>query len=406
MGTDKAASAVQEADLKAFWASRLSAREYEATDGRVVRVKFPGFENEEAGPDFLNALIEIDSLESRGDIELHRLESDWKAHGHHHERSYQDVILHVVLQADGPQAETIDGKRVVTISLAQNLSESLPALLRMAEDGQALPCPAIPPLEELKRTLRELGEERLHRKATRFKGIFDEHGDLDQLIYEGLAEALGYLKNKGPMVELARRLTFARARREPELLRLTELLISEAAKVPGWSSRGMRPANLPLLRIRGLASLAFRFREEGLAKPLLASFDEPQKALSLLPGLFTVKGLVGPGRGRVIAVNVALPIALFALPEREPEVLAAWEALPPEPMNKLLKRMKRRLLDHLEGGNKLLRKAHLQQGLLELYQRYCSLTLCDRCPIRCSRARRHQPLRPPARRSRPTPLAR
>lgn len=382
----KAASAVQEADLRAFWASKLAAREYEATDGRAIIVKFPGFENEEAGPDFINALIEIDGLESQGDIELHRFESDWKAHGHHQEERYRNVILHVVLQAGGPQAKTIGGEAVITISLAQNLGELLPSLMKAARDGQelVLPCSAIPALqlEELRKTLRQLGEERLRRKAARFQKIFDERGDLDQLFYEGLAEALGYPKNEGPMVELARRVNFARARREPTLARLKELLISEAAKVPGWSSRGMRPANLPLLRIRGLASLAFRFREEGLAEPLLVSFDEPQKALSLLPGLFTVKGLVGPGRGRVIAVNVALPIALLALPEREDEVLAVWEALPPEPMNKVLKRMKRRLLDHLAGGEELLRRAHLQQGLIELYQRYCSLTSCEDCPVK------------------------
>lgn len=384
---------VRETDLRAFWASPLAVREYTSTDGRAVRVKFPGFENEGAGPDFLNGLIEVEGLERRGDIELHRLESDWQAHGHEREESYQDVILHVVLRADGPQARRLDEERVLTISLAQNLGERLPSLVKAARDEheRALPCPASPTLklEELESILKELSKERLRRKAARFKEGLDEHGhgDLDQLIYGGLAEALGYPGNKGPMAELARRVNFARARQVPELAKLTDLLISEAGKVPGWSSRGMRPANLPLPRIRGLASLAFKFREEGLAKPLLSAFNEPGAHLRLLK-LFTVKGLIGPGRGRVIAVNVALPIALLALPRKEPEVLAAWEALPPEPMNKVLKRMKRRLLDHLEGGNKLLRKAHLQQGLIELYQRYCSLTLCEECPIKAAHEHR------------------
>ncbi|MGQ9478112.1 MAG: DUF2851 family protein [Candidatus Bipolaricaulia bacterium] len=380
----KAASAMQEADLRAFWASKLAAREYKATDGRAIIVKFPGFENEEAGPDFINALIEIDGRESQGDIELHRFESDWKAHGHHQEEGYRNVILHVVLQADGPQAETIAGRRVITISLARNLSEPLPSLVAAARAFQekALPCPAIPSLEleRLSGILMGLGRERLKRKAARFKRMLGEHGDFDQLFYEGLAEALGYPKNKGPMAQLARSVPFPRARRESNPTELEDLLISEARKIPGWSTLGMRPANLPILRIKGLAALASRFREEGFIEPLRASLGEPQRA-SFLSRLFTVKGLVGLGRGRVIAVNVALPIGLLALPEREDEVLAAWEALPPEPMNKLLKRMKRRLLDHLEGGEKLLKKAHLQQGLIELYQRYCSLTLCEQCPV-------------------------
>lgn len=375
---------LKETSLRAFWASRLAAREYTSTDGRVVKVKFPGFENDEAGPDFISALIEVDGLELRGDVELHRLESDWKAHGHEHQERYRNVILHAVLWADGPRAKSIAGEEILTVSLTENLGDLLSSFVELAEDEheRALPCPASPDLElgELKQILKALGRERLRRKAERFKGMLDEHGDLDQLVYEGLAQALGYLKNKEPMLELARRVPFAQARQEPELAKLVELLISEAGKVPGWSRRRMRPANLPLPRIRGLASLIFKFRKEGFAEPLLALLDEP-KASALLPGLFTVPGLIGPGRGRVIAVNVALPIGLLALPEKESKFLALWEALPPEPMNKLLKRMKKRLLDHLEGGKGLLRRAHLQQGLIELYRRYCSFTLCEHCPI-------------------------
>ncbi len=380
---------IQEASLRAFWASRLAAREYTSTDGRVVDVKFPGFENDEAGPDFINAVIEVEGFELRGDIELHRLESDWQAHGHHCQHEYRNVILHVVLRADGPRARTIAGERIVTISLAQNLGERLPALLEEAEHAKACPCPAIPHLDlgKLSQILKELGRERLFRKVSRFRSMLDEHGDLDQLIYEGLAQALGYPRNKGPMLALARRVPFSQAQREPELAKLEELLISEAAKIPGWSRQGMRPANLPHLRIRGLAALAYKFGKEGLAKPLLAILSEPT-APTLLPRLFTIPKLIGPGRGRVIVVNVALPIALIALPQKEAELLTLWEALPPEPPNKILKRMRKRLLDHLDG--KLLRKAHLQQGLIELYQRYCSLTLCEHCPV----GRRGSPLAP------------
>jgi len=212
---------IQEASLRAFWASRLAARGYTSTDGRAVRVKFPGFENDEAGPDFISALIEVEGFELRGDIELHRLESDWQVHGHHCQHEYRNVILHVVLQADGPQARTIDGERVVTISLIQNLGERLPALLEEAEHAKACPCPASPHLDRKKlgQILKELGRERLFRKVSRFRSMLDEHGDLDQLIYEGLAQALGYPKNKGPMLELARRVPFSQTQREPEQAR-------------------------------------------------------------------------------------------------------------------------------------------------------------------------------------------
>ena len=55
---------------------------------------------DESGPDFFNAQIEIDSQIWAGNVEIHIKSSDWYAHGHEKDDAYQNVILHVVWEHD------------------------------------------------------------------------------------------------------------------------------------------------------------------------------------------------------------------------------------------------------------------------------------------------------------------
>ena len=49
------------------------------------------------GPDFLGAEIEIAGSTVLGDVEIHFRSSDWRAHGHHENPSFERVVLHVIL---------------------------------------------------------------------------------------------------------------------------------------------------------------------------------------------------------------------------------------------------------------------------------------------------------------------
>lgn len=70
------------------------------TEGLPIEVINPGMPNHNAGPDFFNAKIKIDGTLWAGNVELHLSSSDWKRHGHHNDKSYDSVILHLVAQAD------------------------------------------------------------------------------------------------------------------------------------------------------------------------------------------------------------------------------------------------------------------------------------------------------------------
>lgn len=66
------------------------------TEGALVKIDHPGSINTDAGPDFFNANIHIDSQRWAGNVEVHVRSSDWYAHNHHTDKRYNSVILHVV----------------------------------------------------------------------------------------------------------------------------------------------------------------------------------------------------------------------------------------------------------------------------------------------------------------------
>lgn len=70
------------------------------TDGQQIQVIQPGLYNENQGPDFLDAKMNIDGTIWAGHVELHTKSSDWLLHKHSNDDNYRNVILHVVWQHD------------------------------------------------------------------------------------------------------------------------------------------------------------------------------------------------------------------------------------------------------------------------------------------------------------------
>lgn len=75
-------------------------RELKTMSGVPVEVIDPGLHNTDSGPDFFNAKIKMGDAVWAGNIEIHTSSSDWTAHGHHRDKAYDSVILHVAGQVD------------------------------------------------------------------------------------------------------------------------------------------------------------------------------------------------------------------------------------------------------------------------------------------------------------------
>jgi len=76
--------------------------ELQTTSGEAIQIIFPGTYNTNQGPDFNDAKIKIGITTWAGNVELHLRSSDWKKHNHHHDKNYDNVILHVVWEDDFP----------------------------------------------------------------------------------------------------------------------------------------------------------------------------------------------------------------------------------------------------------------------------------------------------------------
>ena len=90
--------------------------ELRTTGGLPVEVIDPGLPNRNAGPDFFNAKIRIDGTLWVGNVEVHARASDWLVHGHDRDRAYDNVVLHVVGEANCDVYRT-DGQAVPQLVL-------------------------------------------------------------------------------------------------------------------------------------------------------------------------------------------------------------------------------------------------------------------------------------------------
>lgn len=84
-----------------IWKHRFyDAKDLRTTTGEQIEVVDRGIENTNAGPDFFQAKIKINGTLWVGCVEIHERASDWHKHGHTEDPAYDNVILHVVEQAD------------------------------------------------------------------------------------------------------------------------------------------------------------------------------------------------------------------------------------------------------------------------------------------------------------------
>jgi hypothetical protein len=214
---------VSERLVQCIWYDqRIAAESLRTTDGRAVRVIFPGWWNLEAGPDFRHATLQIgDEPERTGDVEVHLRAEDWFHHGHDRDPAFNDVILHVVLwQAGSERApKTRAGTGIAQVALQHQLASPLDSLYDEI-DLEAYPHNATGHAGRCARVLKGLpeaavvamleaaGDERFAIKTRKFSRWIHRAG-AGQAFYEGWMEALGYKANKMAFRTLAQRVPLA-----------------------------------------------------------------------------------------------------------------------------------------------------------------------------------------------------
>ena len=326
-----------ESALARLWRdAHLLCNRLETADGDRYRVLHPGVQSSEAGPDFRGAVF-VDHRGRRvsGDVELHRVAGDWYAHRHHLDPNYNGVVLHVVLrrtvhgssrQASGTEAPVVEFKPV----------ELKPDAAGTVEGGSRADSMRDP--ERVGAELDRLGDRRFLARSRGFVMAMKADADPDQLVYEGVMDALGYATNRKPFTRLARLVTYRalqHLRAEPARTRAASVeavllwaagLLDEAApearkhqlirmvrrmdwlpkrRAIEWKLFRVRPANYPGRRISGMAAVLGRTMDAGLSVNLETALlaggaGGVTDALVELP-------FIGAGRAAEITVNVVLP---------------------------------------------------------------------------------------------------
>ncbi len=223
--------------MQFVWQHRLGLRlDLRTVDGRRVRVVDQGVLNNDAGPDFFNATVEIGDETWVGNVEIHVRASDWFRHGHDGDPAYDSVILHVVQFDDAPVVRS-DGTVIPQVVMRCTPESAKRCNLLLDHAAKALPCEnVVKGLPEVYRTewLTALGMERLYRKSERILELVEATGGhWEGAAYVTLARALGFGLNSEPFERLAKcvPLSFIN-RHHDELLSVEAILFGQAGLIP------------------------------------------------------------------------------------------------------------------------------------------------------------------------------
>jgi hypothetical protein len=287
-----------ERELARRWQAVSTGQPLHTIDGTPVHVQYPGRPNHNAGPDFVDAVLETPEGEVRGAVELHRQTGDWERHGHGADPRYTGVVLHVVGRHDGQQSRLPGGGHLPLLELDVGAADP-------SSQERAFPCArAIVAGANPLPALEQAGRRRFEAAVTRWRAQLEGKAaeTVEQAVWQGVAEALGYSHNEAPMrrltealplAELQARATAARGASLVEALALgkASLLPSQrhlraarrrdayaqvlertwreqqaqpAVRAYAWELGRVRPENAPVRRVVALAQLSLRWPGEGM----------------------------------------------------------------------------------------------------------------------------------------------
>lgn len=390
--------------------------------GDNITVIHPGFHNTNAGPDFFNAKIKIGQTIWAGNIEIHVKSSDFIKHQHYTDKSYQNLILHVVYEHDKNDIESnfpvLEIRNYFYYQLAEIYNQFL-------QSNTWIPCENnLKNILELNYAswIQRLAIERIERKSKETKHLLQQfNNDWEQVFFIQLAKSFGFKVNTTAFELWAKSLPFhLLLKHRNNSLQVEALIFGQAGFLEDdilhdayynslkaeyyflrskyslkpidkhlWKFLRLRPRNFPTIRLAQLSEIIKKQHH------LFSAFIEADNLSSVLKLLKVnvseywenhfefgklsnnLKKPLGKSSAEILIVNTIVPI-LFAyanysdretLKDKAIEIL---EKIEPE---------KNTIIDNwIDLGIKP-QSALDSQGLLELKNEYCSQKKCLNCSI-------------------------
>ncbi|MCW3103023.1 MAG: hypothetical protein JWO09_1463 [Bacteroidetes bacterium] len=279
--------------LHHIWKFRLFDQlELVTTNNEKIEIVKAGEHNFDAGPDFFNARIKVGETLWAGNVEVHINASDWKKHNHQRDKAYDNIILHVVNNADEKLFRS-SGEEIPTVEIKHRVSGRLYDNYRYFKTAPDwIPCAkqisGVPPLI-VNNTIDKLLLERLARKSQAVISSLElNNNNWEETFYQLLARNFGFKTNAEPFALLAKSLpSTVLAKHKNSLLQVEALLFGQAGMLDEhladkyaitlqneyvflrqkfrlqpierhlWKFLRLRPLNFPSIRIAQFASLVF-----------------------------------------------------------------------------------------------------------------------------------------------------
>lgn len=270
-----------------IWKFRLFTNNVLLTaDGRTLQILKTGEQNQDSGPDFFNARLIIGDTEWAGNVEIDLTSSEWFKHGHHTNKAFSKIILHVVYEINKPLNHQvpvlelknyIDKQTLTNYNLLQQAQEKIPCQKHLKTiDSFALNA-----------WLERLIIDRIETKSTWMEKMLVENKyNWENTFYQALARNFGFKTNAVPFELVAQNTPLSvLAKHKNNLNQLEAILFGQAGflQEPAtdeyhrrlqqeytflvskftlqaidkslWKFARLHPANFPTIRIAQFATL-------------------------------------------------------------------------------------------------------------------------------------------------------
>lgn len=417
---------IQEIFLYFLWKYQyFNTRELVTVEGEPLIVDAVGFRNDFAGPDFKEAKLRIGGMQWMGSVEMHVKASDWYRHGHQEDDNYDNVILHVVWEADRAVLRS-DGQVIPTLTLQPLVK---PEVLRryesMVDSPDKIPChdsyksvKAITRLSMLERVL----VSRIQDKAAIFNRLLeDNHQDWEETAYQWLMKGFGFKTNADNMLSLAQSLPLRilqKHRNQPQ--QVEALLFGQAGLLDveikddypeklqreyrflknkyglknrvhynDWHFSKVRPSNYPTIRLAQLAALLIKFPHIFSFFSEIINFKAVMKDLEVEQSDYwqahyaidkpagRKPGLLSKSARENLVINTTTPFlaALSTARDDQSYLETALNLLTSIPAER------NHITELWAGYGWNISSAFDSQGLIQLYNHFCAQKRCIDCAI-------------------------
>jgi hypothetical protein len=392
------------------------------TDNQSIAILNPGIINKDSGPDFFNAKIKIGKIIWAGNVEIHINASDWKRHKHNNDKSYDNVILHVVKNADCDIFRS-DGSKIPAFEiqydsiLEKRYDELLASKTWIACQNY------IGNMESFKvrHFLNRIMIERLEQRSSHIgKILADTKNDFKEVFYRLLFRSFGFGTNTLPFELLAQSTPLAAINKHRNsVFQIEALLFGQAGflnELPVddyqlqlqkeykflqskfdlkpvekhlWKFMRLRPTNFPTVRIAQLSK--FLTQTDGLLNKIMTS--EKLNELNVFFefsaseywdthynfGKQTGKRIKSFGKKSAdkIIINLIVPY-LFAYGKAKDEEKFSEKALN---LLEIISPEKNNITAGWEDIGVKVENAFYSQSLIQLKVMYCNSKQCLQCAI-------------------------